>query len=72
MIHVQDWRRSTPEEIEPLLALEREAWLRDLDWDVRAAWQAVEPARRAGTLSGVVAIDAVAYKQQTLPTKLEL
>ena len=57
MIHIQDWRRSTPEEIEPLLALEREAWLRDLDWDVRAAWQAVEPARRAGTLSGFVAKD---------------
>ena len=57
MIHVQDWRLSTPDEIEPLLALEREAWLRDLDWDVREAWQAVEPARRAGTLSGFVARD---------------
>jgi ribosomal protein S18 acetylase RimI-like enzyme len=57
MIHCDDWRLSDAAEIEPLLALERAAWLRDLDWDVRAAWHAVEPARRAGTLSGFVARD---------------
>jgi ribosomal protein S18 acetylase RimI-like enzyme len=57
MIHVRDWRLSTPAEIEPLLALEREAWLRDLDWDVCEAWHAVEPARHAGTLAGFVATD---------------
>ena len=57
MIRCEDWRLSTPEEIEPLLAGEREAWLRDLDWDVRAAWHAVEPARRAGTLAGLIAKD---------------
>jgi ribosomal protein S18 acetylase RimI-like enzyme len=57
MMRVQDWRLSTPEEIEPLLVTEHEAWLHDLDWDVRTAWHAVEPARRAGTLSGFVARD---------------
>ena len=44
--------------IEPLVDREREAWLRDLEWDVRAAWEGVEPARRAGTLPGFVAMDA--------------
>ena len=59
MIHVQDWRLSTPAEIELLLALERDAWLRDLNWNVREAWKAVEPARQAGTLAGFVAKDSV-------------
>ena len=57
MIQVQDWRFSPPEDIEQLLAHERDAWRRDLDWDVREAWQAIEPARRAGTLPGFVATD---------------
>ena len=58
MIRCEDWRRADASAIEPLLAREREAWLRDLEWDVRAAWQGVEPARRAGTLPGFVATDA--------------
>jgi ribosomal protein S18 acetylase RimI-like enzyme len=58
MIRCHDWRLVPASVVEPLLERERAAWLDDLGWDVRAAWQGVEPARRAGTLAGFVAKDA--------------
>jgi ribosomal protein S18 acetylase RimI-like enzyme len=58
MIRCEDWRLVSASSVEPLLERERDAWLRDLGWDVRAAWQGVEPARRAGTLPGFVAKEA--------------
>jgi ribosomal protein S18 acetylase RimI-like enzyme len=58
MIRCDDWRLVASAAVEPLLERERDAWLRDLEWDVAAAWQGVEPARRAGALPGFVATDA--------------
>lgn len=58
MIRCDDWRHFPSSAIEPLLQHERDAWLRELHWDVRSAWQGVEPARRAGTLPGFVARSA--------------
>jgi ribosomal protein S18 acetylase RimI-like enzyme len=58
MIRCEDWRLAPAAVVEPLVDVERGAWLHDLDWDVRIAWYAVEPARRAGTLAGFLARDA--------------
>jgi ribosomal protein S18 acetylase RimI-like enzyme len=54
----RDWRTCAPQEVEPLIAAEIEAWREDLDWDVADAWSLVEPARRNGRLPGYVAIEA--------------
>jgi ribosomal protein S18 acetylase RimI-like enzyme len=55
---IQEWRTCSPAEVAPLLAAEIRAWRRELDWDISEAWRVVEPARRAGSLPGVVVRDA--------------
>jgi ribosomal protein S18 acetylase RimI-like enzyme len=50
----EDWRSVAAGDIEPLYALERDRWLRDLAWDTAATWASVEQGRRAGRLPGFV------------------
>src|SRR6186997_2445531 len=57
MIRCEDWRRSPPDTIVPLVSTEIACWRRELDWDVSESWCVIEPARLAGQLPGVIAWD---------------
>lgn len=48
----RDWRDAPSEQATTLVAAEVKAWRDELSWDVRSAWNVVEPARRAGQLPG--------------------
>jgi ribosomal protein S18 acetylase RimI-like enzyme len=50
----EDWRRFDSRQITPLVDAEAREWQSDLGWDVRDAWRAIEPARAAGHLPGLV------------------
>jgi len=53
-----DWRRLDADLVVPLLDVEIAAWRRDLHWDVRDSWAAIEPARAEGRLPGLALLDA--------------
>ncbi len=57
MTRCKDWREAPRADIEPLVAAEARAWLRQLHWDVGDAWQVIEPARQAGQLPGFLSVD---------------
>jgi ribosomal protein S18 acetylase RimI-like enzyme len=49
-----DWRGAPPDAIAPLYESEIDRWSRELSWDTRTTWEAVEAARRAAALPGFV------------------
>ena len=53
----RDWRTLAAEDVAGLLEAEARDWRADLSWDVTEAWQAIEPARAAGFLPGLVVTD---------------
>jgi ribosomal protein S18 acetylase RimI-like enzyme len=57
-VRIVDWRNVPHRLVEPLIAREVERWRRELAWDAGSLWQLVVEGRRAGHLSGFVALDA--------------
>jgi ribosomal protein S18 acetylase RimI-like enzyme len=57
-MNVRDWRTLSSAAVAPLYQSEIARWDAVLHWDTRANWRLVEAARAAGTLPGVVALDA--------------
>jgi hypothetical protein len=55
--HCEDWRSLGAADVEPLIEAEARRWRAELGWDVGEAWKAIEPARRAGHLPGLVIRD---------------
>jgi ribosomal protein S18 acetylase RimI-like enzyme len=51
----EDWRALDAADAVRLVSAEARAWRARLDWDVTQAWTAIEPARAAGRLPGLVA-----------------
>ena len=56
-ITCHDWRECSADEAQALLSAEASAWHRELGWNVESSWRAIEPARAAGSLPGLVARD---------------
>ncbi|MCL4811333.1 MAG: GNAT family N-acetyltransferase [Vicinamibacteraceae bacterium] len=56
-MRIVDWRNVAHHLVEPLIAGEVERWRRDLMWDAAGLWQAIVEGRRAGHVSGFVAVD---------------
>ncbi len=54
MMVCEDWRDVPAADLEPLYAVERDRWQRQLFWDLGPALQVVEQARIAGHLPGLV------------------
>jgi len=54
----RDWRACDADEARPLVEAEIQAWRSQLAWDVAEPWSAIEPARLAGHLPGVLSFDA--------------
>lgn len=54
----QDWRSLGAADVRPLIQSEIGRWQAELGWDVGEAWKAIEPARAAGHLPGLVVRDA--------------
>ena len=58
-----DWRELSPEAVAPLYADQASAWSSALGWDLSVSWAAIERARAAGALPGLVcrtSADAIA------------
>jgi ribosomal protein S18 acetylase RimI-like enzyme len=53
----RDWRTCDASDAIALVQAEVRAWRERLAWDVAEAWSAIEPARRAGQLPGLIAFD---------------
>ena len=53
-----DWRALDAKDARALIGAEAAVWNRDLLWNVDSSWQAIEPARAAGRLPGIIARDA--------------
>jgi ribosomal protein S18 acetylase RimI-like enzyme len=53
----EDWRRLASADAGPLIEAEARRWRAELGWNVDEAWKAIEPARAAGHLPGLVVRD---------------
>lgn len=58
MFTLIDWRTASASTVATAIAAEAERWRVEFAWSVDDAWQSIEPARVAGRLPGVMAIDA--------------
>jgi ribosomal protein S18 acetylase RimI-like enzyme len=57
MTECRDWRGRDAGEARPLVEAEIQAWRSQLAWDVAEPWSAIEPARLAGHLPGLISFD---------------
>lgn len=57
----RDWRSCPASDATALVQAEVRAWHETLSWDVADAWSAIEPARVAGHLPGLIAYDEAAH-----------
>jgi len=55
---VRDWRSLARSEVDPWYRAEEAWWQRTLAWETAANWALIEDARTAGTLPGLLAVDA--------------
>lgn len=54
MPRTEPWSLAAPGDLAPAFAADAERWRRDLAWDTRDLWDAVERARTSGRLDGLV------------------
>ncbi|MFN7977170.1 MAG: GNAT family N-acetyltransferase [Vicinamibacterales bacterium] len=54
MPRTEPWSLAAPGDLAPAFAADAERWRRDLRWDTRDLWDAVERARTSGRLDGLV------------------
>lgn len=52
-----DWRTAAASTVAAAIAAEAERWRVEFAWSVEDAWKSIEPARVAGRLPGVIALD---------------
>jgi ribosomal protein S18 acetylase RimI-like enzyme len=52
-----DWQSCDAGDVTTLVQAEARAWFDQLHWDVTDAWHVIEPARRSGSLPGLVTTD---------------